>query len=50
MRLWPLPSICAWLLTMNSFAITGIIAFGGVNSLRVFWELIRRPIEALLPG
>ncbi|MBN2447886.1 MAG: MBOAT family protein [Phycisphaerae bacterium] len=48
LKLWPLPQICAWAFTMNAFVWTMLILFGGEGCIRVTWELIRRPLNALL--
>lgn len=50
LRLQPLPKICAWLLTINVFVMTGWVCLGGNGALRVAWELIRRPLGWLLTG
>ncbi len=47
LRLWPLPQLCAWLLTMHAFVFSLLIFFGGAKSWRVLYEIIRRPIAAL---
>ena len=48
LRLWPLPQLTAWLVTMNAFCLSLLLFFGGWGGVRVFWELIRRPLNALL--
>lgn len=48
LRLWPLPQICAWALTMHCFVMSLLIFFGKTGALRVGWELFRRPMNALL--
>jgi D-alanyl-lipoteichoic acid acyltransferase DltB (MBOAT superfamily) len=47
LRLAPLPTICAWALTINAFVLSGLAAFGGQGGFRVAWELIRRPALGL---
>ncbi len=44
LRLWPLPQVCAWLITQHAFVFSLLIFFGGRGGWRVFWELIRRPL------
>lgn len=48
LRLQPLPKLCAWLLTINVFVMSGWVCFGGRGALRVGWELLRRPLQYLL--
>jgi D-alanyl-lipoteichoic acid acyltransferase DltB (MBOAT superfamily) len=50
LRLQPLPKICAWLLTINVFVMTGWVCLGGNGAARVAWELLRRPLSWLLGG
>jgi D-alanyl-lipoteichoic acid acyltransferase DltB (MBOAT superfamily) len=47
LRLQPLPTVCAWLITMHAFVSTGLLFFGTRRSWRVLWEIVRRPTEAL---
>jgi len=47
-RLHPLPTLCAWALTMHCFCHSLLVFFGGSGIWRVTWELIRRPAAALL--
>lgn len=49
-RLRPLPQVLAWVVTMHSFVFSLVIFFGGPLGLRVLWELVRRPIAALVGG
>lgn len=47
-KLRPLPTILSWALTMHFFVHSLLLFFGGNGAVRVTWELIRRPLEALL--
>lgn len=47
LKLQPLPMFCAWLLTINTFMMTGWICFWGLAGFRVLWEFIRRPLAGL---
>lgn len=46
-KLRPIPSILAWALTIHCFVMSLLIFFGGRGGLRVAWELIRRPFNAV---
>jgi D-alanyl-lipoteichoic acid acyltransferase DltB (MBOAT superfamily) len=48
LRLRPLPTLLAWAFTMHCFAHSLLIFFGGSGAIRVYAELIRRPLQALL--
>jgi len=49
LRLQPLPRLCAWALTINAFALSGLLFFGGTRgTIRLLTELLRRPLEHLL--
>jgi D-alanyl-lipoteichoic acid acyltransferase DltB (MBOAT superfamily) len=48
LKLQPLPKLCAWFLTINALVMAGWVCVGGWGSLRVAWELIRRPLNAVL--
>jgi D-alanyl-lipoteichoic acid acyltransferase DltB (MBOAT superfamily) len=47
-RLHPLPTILSWALTMHFFVHSLLVFFGGSGAVRVTWELIRRPLAALI--
>lgn len=46
-RLWPLPQILSWALTMHCFVMSLLVFFGGWGAVRVAWELTRRPLAWL---
>lgn len=48
LKLQPLPMLCAWLITINVFLMSGWIAFGGAGGIQAMWEVIRRPVNAVL--
>jgi hypothetical protein len=50
LRMRPLPTILAWALTMHCFVMSLLIFFGKTGALRVGWELLRRPLNALVGG
>ncbi len=47
LRLWPLPQVCAWALTMHAFAHSLLVFFGGNAGWRVTAELLRRAAGAV---
>ena len=47
LRLWPLPQLCAWLLTMHAFVFSLTVFFGGVPGWRVMSEIGGRVLFAL---
>ncbi len=48
LRLWPLPQLCAWMLTMHAFVFSLLIFFGGSGAINVAGELLLRPLRWLL--
>ncbi len=50
LRLQPLPRICAWLLTINVFMLSGWVCFWGFRGFRVLGELVWRPLAWLCAG
>jgi len=50
LKFQPLPKLCAWLLTINVFFMSGWICFWGLTGFRVLWELLRRPVGWLAGG
>ena len=42
LRLRPLPTIVAWLITQHAFLLTLLVFFGGTGGLRVLREIVRR--------
>ena len=47
LKLWPLPQICAWLLTQHAFVLSLLLFFGGSGFIRVPREIFRRIWEGL---
>lgn len=43
-RVRPLPQVLSWAFTMHCFCHSLLVFFGGPALLRVYWELIRRPL------
>jgi D-alanyl-lipoteichoic acid acyltransferase DltB (MBOAT superfamily) len=41
-KLWPLPQVCAWLITQHAFVFSLLIFFGGVGAINVTREIFRR--------
>jgi D-alanyl-lipoteichoic acid acyltransferase DltB (MBOAT superfamily) len=51
LRLQPLPHLCAWFITMNFLAGSVLVIMndgGNLQGWRVIWELVRRPLSAVL--
>lgn len=47
-RVRPLPTIFAWFVTQNVFVLSLLVFFGNEGAIRVGWELLRRPLNAVL--
>ncbi len=47
-RVWLLPQLLAWFVTMNVFTLSLLFFFDFVDAWRVLWELLRRPVNAAL--
>ena len=48
LRCGPLPTLAAWFVTINAFALSGVFFFGDLHGLRVLGELVRRPLAGVL--
>jgi D-alanyl-lipoteichoic acid acyltransferase DltB (MBOAT superfamily) len=55
MRLQPVPHLCSWFITMNFLCGSALVIMNdsvkddaGIQGWRVIWELVRRPLSALL--
>lgn len=47
-KIQPLPTIVCWFITINSFFLSLLIFFGSDDGFKVMWELVRRPVNAML--